>query len=135
MRQGADSAQYQITIKPDKEHDVSEPDALKFTKVTLSGTAGDAVADAESPAETQAENPELPSDAPAGKRKRTATHSRENNRQRAFLQMKRTPLRHHRKIRKLFRRKVFRKKALRQRIVRQRLRKRRKLKAAVRMCS
>lgn len=65
VRQGADSAQYQITIKPDKEHDVSEPDALKFTKVTLSGTAGDSAADAESPAETQAENLELPSDAPA----------------------------------------------------------------------
>lgn len=81
VRQGADSAQYQITIKPDKEHDVSESGALKFTKVTLSGTAGDFVAGTENPAETQtteslaedptesqtenlSENPESPAETP-----------------------------------------------------------------------
>ena len=85
VRQGASGSQYQITIKPDKEHDVSESDALKFTKVTLSGTAGDSAANTENPAESQpvespeeaesdgtvqgtaespTENPEMPEDVP-----------------------------------------------------------------------
>ncbi|MDE7323025.1 MAG: hypothetical protein K2N73_09940 [Lachnospiraceae bacterium] len=60
VRQGASSSQYQITIKPDKEHDVSESSALRFTKVTLSGTAGDFVEKTENlegsqPTESQAE--------------------------------------------------------------------------------
>ena len=40
VRQGANSSQYQITIRPDSGHDVSESEALRFIKATLSGTAG-----------------------------------------------------------------------------------------------
>lgn len=40
VKKGADSSQYEITIKPEDGYDISESEALRFTKVTLSGTAG-----------------------------------------------------------------------------------------------
>ncbi|MDE7476426.1 MAG: hypothetical protein K2M91_00505, partial [Lachnospiraceae bacterium] len=54
VRKGASGSQYQITIKPDDNYDVDENKALEFTKVTLSGTAGTEIPEAES-AEQQEE--------------------------------------------------------------------------------